>query len=60
MWIKFMLKKMHRGLKIREGFLAKHILSFAEHRRWKNLEFAKPNEQPPGLRSLPHVFRGLR
>lgn len=28
MWIKFTLKKMHSGVKIREGFLAKHILSF--------------------------------
>lgn len=31
MWIRFM-SKMHRGLKIREGFLAIHIFSFSEHR----------------------------
>lgn len=42
-------------------FQAKHIFSFAEHKaleKKKNLEFAKPEEKPPGFRSLSQTFWG--
>lgn len=57
MWIK-LIKKCTGFKKLEEkGFTTKHILSFAEDTSWKKIpQFAKPNEQPPGLQSLPHVL----